>query len=339
MTTSPKKDIVLIGGSTGSSAVLKAVMAQLPPNLPASLFISTHVPTDSPGYLSEMLSHCGTLPVTQAVDGQPIERGHVYVAAPDRHLLLMGTTIRLGEGPRENMARPAIDPMFRSGALSFGPRAVGVVLTGLLDDGASGLHAIKACGGTAVVQHPLDAEADQMPLAALQAVEVDHVVAKAALAPLLVALTRDDAGPARRPSDDVRLEVEIAAGARLGSARLRQIANPSPLSCPDCHGVLSEMRETRPLRYRCQIGHSYTAEALAAHGDEIDEAIRVAMRVMEERVTLVERMALDARRTGRDAVAELYEARAAEYRRYADTLREAAVSSLRFGQATREKDF
>ena len=338
MMTSARKDIIAIGGSMGSGAVLKALIAQLPQDLPASIFISTHVPADSPGFLSEVLSHCGPLPVSQAIDGQPIERGHVYVAAPDRHLLLMGTTIRLGEGPRENMARPAIDPMFRSAALAFGPRTVGVVLTGMLDDGASGLHAIKACGGTAVVQHPLDAEADQMPLAALQAVEVDHVAAKADLAPLLVALVRDDAGPAQKPTDGLRLEVEIAAGARLGSANLRQIANPSPLSCPDCHGVLSEMRETWPLRYRCQIGHSYTAEALAAHGDEIDEAIRVAMRVMEERVTLVERMALDAHQTGRTAVAELYESRAEEYRRYADTLREAAVSSLRFGRATREQD-
>ena len=329
------KDIVAIGGSAGSGAVLKTIIAQLPQDLPASVFISTHVPTNSSGFLSEVLSSCGTLPVSQAVDGQPIERSRIYVAAPDRHLLLMGATIRLGEGPRENMARPAIDPMFRSAALSFGPRAVGVVLTGMLDDGASGLHAIKACGGTAVVQHPLDAEADQMPLAALLAVEADHVAGKADLAGLLVAITGEKAGSAHGPSDELRLEVEIAAGARLGSARLKQIATASPLSCPDCHGVLSEMRDTRPLRFRCQIGHSYTAEALVAHGDEIDEAIRVAMRVMEERVTLVERMSLDARQTGRIAVAELYEARAEEYRRYADTLREAAVSSLRFGRATR----
>jgi two-component system chemotaxis response regulator CheB len=276
--------------------------------------------------------------VSQAIDGQPIERGHVYVAVPDRHLLLVDSVIRLGEGPRENMVRPAIDPLFRSAALAYGPRVIGVVLTGMLNDGASGLHAIKACGGMAVVQNPLDAEAEQMPLAALQATNVDHVAPASDLGRLLTVLVDSEAGPLLPLPPDLRLEVQIAAGARLGSDRLKLIATPSALSCPDCHGVLSETRDSHPLRYRCQIGHAYTAEVLASHNGEVDEAIRIAMRVMEERVTLVERMALDARQTGRTAVAELYETRAEEYRRYATTLRDAAVASLRLGRAPREQD-
>ena len=333
-----KKDIVVIGGSAGSSAVLKRLLGDLPRDLPASVFVSTHIPTHATNFLAEMLDVGASMPVSRAVHGQPIERGHVYVAAPDRHLLLIDGTIRLGEGPRENMARPSIDPLFRSAALSYGPRAVGVVLTGMLNDGAAGLHAIKACGGTAVVQHPLDAEADQMPLSALEATDVDHVVSAAALGSLLASIVQSDAGAAIIPSDDLWLEVEIAAGVRLGSLNLRQIATPSPLSCPDCHGVLSEVNGSRPLRYRCQIGHAHTAESLAANIDEVDDAIRVAMRVMEERVTLVERMALDARQTGRIAVAELYDARGDEYRRYATTLRDAAVSALRLGRPPRERD-
>ena len=337
MTSVAKKDIIAIGGSAGSSVALKRVLRDLPRDLSASVFVSTHVPAHGPSLLADVLSGAATMPVTRALDGQPIERGHVYVAAPDRHLLLVDGTIRLGEGPRENMARPSIDPLFRSAALSYGPRVVGVVLSGLLNDGASGLHAIKACGGTTVVQHPLDAEADQMPLSALEATEVDHVAPAADLGRLLAAIARSDAGLGVIPPDDLRLEVEIAAGARLGSHNLRQIASPSALSCPDCHGVLSEMKEGHPLRYRCQIGHAHTAETLAANIDEVDEAIRVAMRVMEERVTLVERMALDARETGRTAVAELYEARAIEYRRYAGTLRDAAVTSMRLGRAPPEQ--
>ena len=117
------------------------------------------------------------------------------------------------------------------------------------------------------------------------------------------------------------------------------IADPSPLSCPECQGVLSEVRHSRPLRYRCQIGHAYTAEVLTQHSEQVDEAIRVAMRVMEERVTLVERMAADARETGRPAVAELYEARATEYRRYATTLRTAAVSMMHLGGGSLGQDF
>ncbi len=337
MTSVAKKDIITIGGSAGSSVALKRLLHDLPRDLPASIFVSTHIPAHGVNLLAEVLSGSATLPVTRALDGQPIERGHVYVAAPDRHLLLVDGTMRLGEGPRENMARPSIDPLFRSAALSYGPRVVGVVLSGMLNDGASGLHAIKSCGGTTVVQHPLDAESDQMPLSALEATEVDHVAPAADLGRLLAAIARSDAGTGVVPPDDLRLEVEIAAGARLGSHNLRQLANPSALSCPECHGVLSEMKDAHPLRYRCQIGHAHTAETLAANIDEVDEAIRVAMRVMEERVTLVERMAIDARQTGRAAVAELYEARAIEYRRYAGTLRDAAITSMRLGRAPPEQ--
>lgn len=326
------KDIVAIGGSTGSGAVLKRIVGGLAADLPASIFVSTHMPAQGAGFLADMLAGSGPLPAAQAVDGQPIKRGRIYVAAPDRHLLLLGDTIRLAPGPRENMARPAVDPMFRSAALSFGARVVGVVLTGMLDDGASGLAAIKARGGTAVVQHPLDAEADQMPLAALQATEVDHVAVAGDVASTLAAIIQEKAGPSPPATDELRLEVEIAAGARLGSRHLRALADPSALSCPDCQGVLSEIRGSHPLRFRCQIGHGFTAEYLAARIDDVDEAVRIAMRIMEERVTLVDRMARDARESGRAAVAELYEARVVEYQHYATTLREAATASLRMGR-------
>lgn len=338
MASTNSKDIIAIGGSAGSGRALKQLLSALPGDLPASVFVSTHIPAHTPSILADVLAINAALPVAQAIDGQPIEPGRVYVAVPDRHLLLIDGTIRLGVGPRENMARPSIDPLFRSAALSYGSRAIGVILSGMLNDGAAGLHAIKSRGGTAVVQHPLDAEADQMPLAALETVDVDHVASASDLGELLGSLAGTAAGPALLTGEDLRLEVEIAAGARSGSDTLARIATPSPLSCPDCHGVLSEVHGARPLRYRCQIGHAYTAEELVAHIDEVDEAIRVAMRVMEERVTLVERMAVDARQSGRNAVAELYEARGEEYRRYAMTLRDAAVASLRHAQGGRKQD-
>lgn len=337
MSSALRKDIVAIGGSAGSGSVLRNLVGDLPDNFPASVFISTHVPAHGPGFLTEILASSAKLPISQVVDGQPIEQSRIYLAAPDRHLLLIGETIRLGTGPRENMARPAIDPLFRSAALSFGPRAVGVVLTGMLNDGASGLATIKDQGGTTVVQHPLDAHANQMPLAALEATAVDYVTSAEDLARTLIGIAGSEAGPAQSATEDLRLEVDVAFGARLGSQHLRELAEPSALSCPDCHGVLSEIIGSRPLRYRCQIGHGYTAEALVSRIDEVDEAIRVAMRIMEERVTLVERMARDARDTGRNALVELYEARAEEYRRYATTLRDAAASSMRMA-SLRQQD-
>lgn len=326
-----KRDIVVIGGSAGSGPALKQILGGLPADVRASFFIATHVPANS-DYLADALSNASALPVTAATNGQPIEQGCVYVAVPDRHLLIVDGTMRLGEGPRENMARPAIDPLFRSAALSYGPRAVGVILSGMLNDGAAGLSAIKECGGTAIVQHPLDAVSDQMPLAALETVDADEVASAGDLARLLTEVVGRDAGPLVDCPDSLALEVEIAAGGRLGAEALREIAEPSALTCPDCNGVLSEVRDQQPLRYRCQSGHASTAQILEARRGQIDDALRIALRVMEERVTLVTRMAKDARDTGRTAVAELYEARAVEFARYARVLREAAVETLRMGR-------
>jgi two-component system chemotaxis response regulator CheB len=331
-----KKDIIVIGGSAGSHSPLRQIISELPADLPASIFIATHVPTHSSGYLSDVLEMTSRLRVTRAIDGQPIERGCVYVAVPDHHLLVIDGTVRLGSGPRENMTRPAIDPLFRSAALSYGPRVVGVILSGMLNDGASGLSAVKACGGTAIVQHPLDATADQMPLSALQVGEPDCVAAASDLAGVIARTVKEEAGEAVRCPESLELEVDIAAGRRLGADRLREIADPSALSCPDCQGVLSEVRGEQPLRYRCQIGHASTAEILDSRAEQVDEAMRIALRVMEERVTLVTRMAEDARRTGRNTVAELYESRAEEYTRYATVLRQAAVASLRDNRSAPE---
>ena len=324
-----KKDIIAIGGSAGSHSVLQQILADLPADLPASIFITTHIPSNHPAYLAEALARRSPFRVVQAMDRQPIERGCAYVAAPDHHLMIIDGIIRLGDGPRENMARPAIDPLFRSAALCCGPRAVGVVLSGMLNDGASGLSAIKACGGTAIVQHPLDAQCDHMPLAALEAVVPDKIAPASDLGRVIRDLVHEDAGETVEPPASLPLEVDIAAGTRLGAAALRQIADPSALSCPDCGGVLSEVRGERPLRFRCQIGDAVTADVLAEQREGVEEAMRVALRVMEERVTLVTRMAQDAQDSGRKAVAELYDARADEYARYATILREAATGPAR----------
>lgn len=328
-----KRDIFVIGGSAGSGTALKAIVQGLPKTFPGALFITTHLPATHESHLVEMLSHEGRLPIRRAVDGQPIEFGCAYVAAQDRHLLLVDSTIRLGAGPRENMARPAIDPMFRSAAIACGPRVVGVVLSGLLNDGASGLYAIKQMGGTAVVQHPVDAAEGDMPRSAMEAVEADFVARAADLPEVMMELAATDAGQPRPAPENLLFEVEVAAGRRLGSELLRSFADPAPLTCPECQGVLSEIRGQRPLRYRCQTGHAYTGQQLAAHSETVNEAVQIAMRVMEERVELVERMARDARDTGRGAVAELYEQRAEEYRRYALILREAAQLSMRMSRS------
>lgn len=323
------RDVVVVGGSAGSGAVLRRFLPELPRDLPASIFIVTHTGPGAADYLAQALQERSALRVGVAVDGQPIEHGHVYLAPADRHLLVFPGLIRLGRGPRENMSRPAIDPLFRSAAAAFGGRVVGLVLTGYLNDGAAGLFAIKRRGGVALVQQPLEAEVPQMPQAALEAVDADEIVHSHDVARVLEEVVRRPAPDKAPPAPDLDLEVRVALGARLGSAELAKLADPAPLSCPHCHGVLSEIRGPGPLRYRCQTGHAFTAEAtFEGQQPEVDEALVVAMRVMEERVALVSRMAREARDNGRTAMAELYESRAEEYGRYAETLRAATTRAL-----------
>lgn len=323
------RDIIVIGGSSGATTPLKAILGGFPRDLPAAVFAVLHIPARSTGILATVASAAGPLPVRQAEEGMPIERGHVYIAAPDHHMILTDGHIRLGRGPRENMVRPAIDPLFRSAAAAYGPRVIGVVLSGLLSDGAAGLNAIKRCGGIALVQDPGDALADEMPRHALEATTVDLCVPGARLGDVLSDLAREAPGPSLPIPPELRLEIDIAAGERIDTPTLARLADPAALTCPSCGGVLSKVQNGQPLRFRCQVGHAFTADVLAKEQEgRVDEALRVALRIIEERAELVSRMAQDGRQTGRRSVAELYEERAKEYRAYAETLRAAALLSL-----------
>lgn len=332
-----KRNIIGIGGSAGSTEPLKDILRHISPDSEACVFVTTHVAGHGPRLLIDVLRRACPLPVDVAEDGAPVRPGRVVVAAADRHLLVTDDGVVLGAGPRENMARPAIDPMLRSLALTFGPRVVGVILSGALSDGAAGLDAVERCGGLAVVQDPADAQVAEMPRAAVAATHPEHIAPAATIGPLLAALAMTEAPAASLCPEDLQIEVEIAAGERTGSGPLARFADPVALTCPTCSGVLSQVRTTRPLRFRCQIGHALTADLLYAQQDEaVEQALRVALRVMEERSELVRRMAADARRQGRSAVAELYEEREREYASHAETLRKAVLIGLRGVVATAE---
>lgn len=206
---SPTHDVIAIGTSSGGVDALRRLLPTLSPDIPASIFIVLHIGMRS--HLAEILSRESALPVVQAESGARIERRKVYVAGPGKHLLLHDGHMLLSRGPRENMCRPAIDPLFRSAAATFGSRAIGVVLTGALNDGTSGLRAIKRCGGLAVVQDPEDATVNTMPESALRNVNVDHVVSLDELGSLLNGLARQPAGPTPEIPQDIRLETAIAA--------------------------------------------------------------------------------------------------------------------------------
>ena len=326
----PGHDIIVIGGSAGSFEVLKAILPRLPADFDAAVFVVTHLPSGVRSRQPEIFRDRCALPVRAAEDGEPVRPGQILFAPGDSHLLLIDGRVQLGRGPRENMSRPSIDPLFRSAALAYGPRVIGVVLTGMLDDGAAGLVAVRRCGGLAVVQDPADAEFDEMPRNAIAATSVDHLAAAEQIADLLVTLHAKEPGPAVPPPRDLQLEVEIAAGGRSDAEEIAQIADLVPMTCPSCQGSLSQIKEAQPLRFRCQVGHAFTAKQLEAEQENaVDEALRIALRVIDERAELVSRMAVDAAQTGRLAVADLYRSRAEEYRGYAETIRRAVLLRMR----------
>lgn len=333
-------DIIVIGGSTGATAPLKGLLAGLPIGLNASVFIVTHIGARGPGILATVASAIERLPVKQARDGMRIEPGHVYVPVPDYHLLLSESgLIRLGQGPRENLVRPAIDALFRSAAAAFGSRVIGVVLSGMLNDGAAGLEAIKRCGGLAMVQAPRDAIAPEMPRNALLATAVDVTAPATELGEALLDMIGRPAGPGAQIPADIRLEVAIAAGERADSEIMQGISEPTALTCPWCGGVLSAVRHGKLLRFRCQIGHAMTAERVAKQqAGRVDQALQVALRVIEERIELVTRLADDSRASGRHAVADIYAARLADYRGYANILRRALILSMPPGDSLSGED-
>lgn len=318
--------IIAIGGSLGAVDAVKRLCGAFPPDLAASLAIVIHVGAEGNNFLAGIFQEISVIHVRTAVDGEPLQQGHAYIAPADHHLLVIGDVIRLGRGPRENLARPAIDPLFRSVAVNYGPRAIAVVLSGMLNDGVAGLSDLKRCGGITVVQNPGDAVAPDMPLGALRASDVDYRASLADLDDLLVKLTKETVGPAPPIPEDILLEVEIALGRSTNAEEVMRLGEPVPLSCPACGGVLSQIRRLPPLRFRCQVGHAYTAETLETEKeDTIDEAMRVALRIVEERAVLTGKMAEEARRSGRPAAAAIYDQRSRECRGYEEILRKAVL--------------
>ena len=313
--------IVVVGTSAGGVSALRELVGALPADYPAAVFIVLHISPDAPSGLPDVLKRAGSLPAAWAEDGMAIEGGRILVAPPDCHVLLEPQRVSVTRGPKENRHRPAIDPLFRSAAWSFGPRVTGVVLTGSLDDGTAGLWAVKSCGGTTVVQDPGDAEFAEMPSNALMHNRVDHRLPLAQIAPLLVTLAQKAApGASAEPPSQVKDEIE-ATRMNRELRDMARLGTLSPFTCPSCRGALWELEENGHLRYRCHTGHAYTHTSLLIdQNTAIEEAMYSALRAVEEKATALRRLA--DRWDDRFAVIKRdYTQRAAELDGTADVLR------------------
>jgi len=322
-------DIIVIGTSAGGVDALKRLVQGFPDDLAATVFVVQHLSRHASSYLPNALTRAGPLPAEHPRDGRRFERGHIYVAPPGAHLLLEHERMRLSAGPEENRHLPAIDPLFRSAAIAFGPRVIGVVLTGALNDGTAGLWAVKQRGGIAVVQEPRDAFNPSMPESALAAVDVDACLPLADMPAYLAQMAREPAPPERDfPAwPELKLETEVAMG-QSASDPEQQPGVQSLFTCPTCKGPLWEVNDGRLLRYRCQIGHAFTSDALmVSQADAVDAALWTALETLEQRERMAERMAARARQDRRMHAARYFEAQARDTSHKIETLRQLLLRS------------
>ena len=331
------KRLVVIGASAGGIEALRVIVGALPTDFAAPICVVLHTSPQSPGILDGILTRAGRLPAINVINRERLQDGHIYVAPPDFHLVVEPGLVRVTKGPRENRFRPAIDPMFRSAAQIYGPAAIGVILTGSLDDGTDGLWAIKQLGGTAIVQDPRDALFPSMPQNAIDHVNVDYSLRLADIAPMLIRLT---AAPveATAPSGDVpdvlRMEVKIAMEHNPFDAGLERVARPSRFACPECHGVLLELKEGARVKFRCHTGHAYSvASLLAAIGEGIEASLWSAVRALEEGQLLLTRMAEHLKANHDATVAQRLLDRAVEAQKQSEVIRQLVMQRAPLAEA------
>jgi two-component system, chemotaxis family, protein-glutamate methylesterase/glutaminase len=315
--------VVVVGASVGGVHALGRLVETLPAGFPAPILVVQHV-GNFPSILPELLARRTKLPVAHGSDGEKITDGRVYVAPPDQHMVLDGRRVRLNRGPKEHHSRPAIDPLFVSAALAFGPGAIGVVLTGMLDDGTAGLQAIKRRGGVAIVQEPEEAEAPSMPLSALRHVQIDRRARRDEMADALLDAVRQPEGRRVEAGPEALVhEHDLFLSKGNPMEHLKAIGHPSALVCPDCAGGLWEITDSNPVRYRCHTGHAYTARSLLhALSEATDSALWGAVRALQEESMLLREMAGTMRGGGDEVAAARLEKAAEVVDRRMEALRE-----------------
>jgi two-component system, chemotaxis family, protein-glutamate methylesterase/glutaminase len=312
---------IAIGASAGGIDALLQIATALPPQFPAIVLVTQHVGTH-PSILPELMRARARMHAVHPHDGERPQPGTIYVAPPDQHLLIEDDHLHLSRGPKENHSRPAIDPMMRSAALARGTRAIGVVLTGQLDDGTAGLKAIKRCGGIAIVQDPATAFEPSMPASALANVDVDLSLRIEEIAPALQRIVARAAQPSPHAApDDILREQQILQKQDM-IANLAAIADPSTFTCPDCGGGLWQMKDDKPLRFRCHTGHVFSVQSPAhAQVERTEHVLRSGVRALAETEMLLRRTARLARAKGDHTQAEVHEL-------HADSLRDRVAALI-----------
>jgi two-component system, chemotaxis family, protein-glutamate methylesterase/glutaminase len=340
-----KKDIIVVGASAGGVTALKAFVNGLPADFTGSVFVVLHIPPHAQTNLPWILSRAGHIKAIQPRDGEEIKPGMIYVAANDHHLLLEKGKVVVKKGPKENRFRPSIDALFRSAAYVYGARVIGIILSGFLNDGTSGLWSIKRMGGTTIIQQPDDAEYPQMPQNVLEYVEVDHTIPAADMGHLLQKLITEDANKAPKLSAAeiklLKMEVIIATRDNAFEMGIIEMGELTPFTCPECHRSLVRLVEGRFIRFRCHTGHAYSASTLLADVTRsIEDMLWQGMRGIEELNMLLKNIEEHLRSLGHRAQANIFRDKAEEASHRARIIHDSIFSQEQFSEDIRfqEKD-
>jgi len=319
------KFVIVVGASAGGMGALCELVAQLNETMDAAVFIVMHLSRSSIGdFLVHRLQPHTSMPCQIAEDNVEIKRGHIYVAAPNQHLLIKKSKILLGRGPEENRWRPSIDVLFRSAAAAYSTRTIGIILTGMLDDGTVGMSAIRRSGGCCIVQDPNEAEFPDMPLSVLNSMAVDYCVSLSEMGNVVFNVSQTDPEEKAAPPD-VIIESDIAERVVVDYDNVRQLGEKSIYACPDCGGGLWSIsrQNEKPDRYRCHIGHSYSEKDLVMkQGEILESTLWTALRIMEERRTLLKKMESDNNKKGLSRIAAGYRQRGEEIQFHVDKMKE-----------------
>ncbi len=284
--------IIVIGASQGGIQALSTLVSSFPSNLPATIFIVLHSSPDYKSHLDEVLSTKGALPVIQPQNGEKIKTGTIYVAPSNRHLVVKYDHVNLPFGPHENRSRPSIDVLFRSAAAYHTSRVIAVLLTGYLDDGVSGLSAVKRCGGKIIVQDPNDAEVPDLPKNAIRSMEIDHILPLKEIAAQLIDIVHQPFGDPVAVPEEIMADIKVSEHTVPGLERMNKLGTITPYTCPDCGGTLWDAKNEPAGRLVCHTGHSFTIDSfLKGQAEVIEDSLWAAIRFFDERIKILENLA------------------------------------------------
>lgn len=317
------RNIIVIGASAGGIPAVNAVIQEFPEDLDAAIVVVLHVSRKSNSTnIAKSFQRNTSLTCRVASNEMPLRKGHLYVAPPEQQLMIKNNSLRLTNGPHENKYRPSIDVLFRSAAVHYGNRSIGIILTGLFEDGTSGMHAIKRSGGICMIQDPAEAEYSDMPRSVLNKIKVDYQAKLKEMPEIIKNIVNDPLPPEIPVPRELQIEAYITEKMMSDINDMKKIGDKSDFTCPDCGGGLWELKNDPLHRYRCHTGHVFTEKILHDLQDQnIEETIWVSIRMLEEKENLLLLMARRENAEGEPEMSSFHESRLEGIRKHISRLK------------------